>query len=477
MPDEHVAGARRDPRVERRRHADLDRRGEVAPPRRAPASASARPSPVGLERRRSPAISSAQACSWPGRCAPAADTISAHSTARRCRGSSRRTASQQRPHDVGEVVAAEQEERHRRTAQRGRRARPSAARAASTTASRQLSASRSRRIELRSTAALHGSAYGRSVIVVTHSASAVQRRRPLAALVELLEGEGPHRLQHPVAHAVADRGARATTMLLCTSDATCSVAAGVVDAQRAGDVLRRRRARSRWGTRPATGTAAARRRRAGGTTSRSWPAWCRGGRRPGAGRRCSSARAVVEGADDRRARRAWRSRAAASSMASGMPSSRRQRSLDRRSARPSRGRHRPPPPAAGTARRRSCRVERPHRDHVLAVDAERLAAGREHRQAGHAAVSAVDHARRRCRRRARSCRRPAACARRRAAPSRRPAGRSTAAAPIVRAIASATSSGSVTLASSTNHTLANCGSSVGRGVHGRAGSCRRRRRR
>ena len=75
-----------------------------------------------------------------------------------------------------------------------------------------------------STAALHGSANGRSVIVATHSAMRRQRCRGVRRARRAARGR--RRASSPASGSARRGGAtRATTMLLCTSEATCSVAA------------------------------------------------------------------------------------------------------------------------------------------------------------------------------------------------------------------------------------------------------------
>ena len=236
-----------------------------------------------------------------------------------------------------------------------------------------------------------------------------QRGQPLAALVELLEGEGAHRLEHAVADAVRRRGLGRQHALVHQRGHVL----GGRRARRCPAAARRggrRRARSRWGTRPASGTSAARRRRAAGTTSRSWRASCRAGRRPGAGRRSSRLNAVVEGA--RRSAGTPERRGAGRGQLDGQRDAVEPAAdvLDHRVAPSSRGRRRRPRPAARNSSTAVARVERPHRHDVLAVDAQGLAAGGDHRQVGAPRRQLVDRPRRRCRRRARSCRPPAACA-------------------------------------------------------------------
>ena len=116
-PDEHVAGALAQPLVERRRDADLDRGGEVPSPRqRQPPHQPAETGGSDVVDRVAPRRPNA--CSWAGSVAPEADTMRAAQHRPTLRGVVAQL--QQRPDDVGEVVAAEEEERDRRTAQRGR---------------------------------------------------------------------------------------------------------------------------------------------------------------------------------------------------------------------------------------------------------------------------------------------------------------------------------------------------------------------
>ena len=170
--DEHVAGALAQPGVERRRHADLDRRRRSRPATPAPATASGRRGPVGstssivaAPRRPTPAAG-------PGRCRRRPTRSSAVSTARRCCAASSHSSSS------GRTTSARSWRPRRKKATGG----PHSA-AASSPERRRVASRRPPRAScrpparggctLRSTAALHGSANGRSVIVATHSASAV----------------------------------------------------------------------------------------------------------------------------------------------------------------------------------------------------------------------------------------------------------------------------------------------------------------
>ena len=158
--------------------------------------------------------------------------MSADSTARRCSASSQQL--EQRADDVGEVVAAEQEE-GRRADRTGRRpARRSAAGPRSTTASRQLSVSRSRRSDV----ALDGGAARVGEREVGDRGHPVGQRRQRATAARrarrALGGERPHRLQHPVAHAVRVGVGREHALVHQRRDVLGG--RGVVDPEQVGDV-------------------------------------------------------------------------------------------------------------------------------------------------------------------------------------------------------------------------------------------------
>ena len=416
-PHEHVAGALAQARVERRRHAHLDRRrrSRLATPARATASGHrgpwARPPRSAASRRPTPAAA-------PESVAPAADTHSAQSTARRWRMSSPHSSSN------GRTKSARSWRPRRKNATGGPHSRaarsPERSCAANMTASRQLSASRSRRIELRSTAALHGSAKGRSVMVVIHSAMCGQRGQAVAALVELLEGEGAHRLQHPVAHAVRLRLGRHHALVHQGGDVLGGRAASIPSSS-AMCVSRVELEAVREHGQPLehpllVGVEQAVRPVDRGPhravpVDRTTPT------------SAQQAEAVVEGADDRR------------NPERGGPGGRQldgQRDavepatdvLDHRAGPSTRGRRPPPRPAVGTARRRSspgratAPPRRVRRRCPGPLDSSRSPTGLGTRP------SARRSPPRRCRRRAHSCRPPAACPRRTASPPPRPADRS-----------------------------------------------------
>ena len=140
--------------VERPGHADVDRRGEVALPRqRDPPHQPAQAGGLdGLDLLH--LVGPRLERGWIGRPGGRHGQGAEHRAPASSIGSAEL---QQRADQVGEVVATEQEEGHGRSAQTAPRDRLIRTRAASMTASRQLSASRSSRIEWRSTAALHGS--------------------------------------------------------------------------------------------------------------------------------------------------------------------------------------------------------------------------------------------------------------------------------------------------------------------------------
>ena len=278
------------------------------------------------------------------------------------------------------------------------------------TASRQLSASRSRRIELRSTAALHGSANGRSVIVATHSASAVIAAcRRSSRVVELLEGERAHRLEHAVADAALVRPP-ASPCSCAPARRRDSVAAGSSMPIVGRDVLRRRRARSRWEHRQPLEHPLLVGDRAGGTTSRSSPASCRGGRPPAAAHRSGQAEPVVERADDRRhpeRRRAGRGQLDGERDAVEPPADVRRSSPARVDRQVGTGRGRPLPEQLHRGRRRIERSHRRRRARRRRPSVSRLVA--IDRQARARRRAARRRRPPRCRRRARSCRARAAC--------------------------------------------------------------------
>ena len=258
-------------------------------------------------------------------------------------------------------------------------------------------------------------------------------------------------------------------MLLCTSDATCSVAAGLVDPEQVRRRGGRRRARTRWGTRPATGTAAARRRRAGGTTTRSSPASCCDGRRRGGGRSLARPEPVVERTGDggHAERRRPRRRQLDGQRDAVEPPAERRRST------PGRASPRSTPAAAARCRNSSTAVVAGSSDRTASTcspsspSTSRLVATID--SSGQAAVStsiADGHA---CRRRARSCRGRAAAVRRPATAAAAASGSGAATAPTVRAMVSATSSGSVDAGQLDEPHGGELGQQVGRGVDGEAG--------
>ena len=238
---------------------------------------------------------------------------------------------------------------------------------------------------LRSTAALHGSSDG-SAGDRRHPVGHGRRaswRSPWASSCSRAKARIVS--SNRIAHARAVRR-RPRTMLLCTSDSMTGRRRGAA-MPGAGDVLaassskppgRRREARN---SRCSSGSS----RRYDQSIVACIVPW-----RPVAPRR------------RRPQQRAWSSRpsriaatpsvaarAAASSMASGRPSSRRAERLDRRPVAVVQIGTRPPRPAAGTARRRpSAGRQRAHGDDLLAVDPERLAAGRQTAGSGSAVVSA-----------------------------------------------------------------------------------------
>ena len=199
-------------------------------------------------------------------------------------------------------------------------------------------------------------------------------------------------------------------MLLCTSDATCSVA---VDARRC-----RAAPATCWtasSSKPLENTAEpAEQPLLVGVEQPVRPLdrrphRARAGRRRRGAARSQHAEPVVEGVDDGRRRRAWRPGPRRARWPAGCRRAGAQSARPATAARRRRGRRRRRRPAGGTARPAVVAgSQRAHGDDVLPVDAQRLAARGQHRAArGRRRRARRSTAASRGRRRARSCRRRA----------------------------------------------------------------------
>ena len=301
------------------------------------------------------------------RCTPAAATISEHSTARAVDRSAGDV--EQRPDEIHKIVSPEEEEVARRPTEPAGELLDDSSSAARMTASRHASCSRSRRRAARSTSAVHGPPSCGPASDATQSAATCAAGESLGALVEPVEGERPHRLQHPVAHAHGGRlGAR-----------SCSVHERFDSARRprsrasaseSAHVVGRRRSRTRSANTHSQSNSRCSSPRAAGTTRRSWLPASRADRsRPGDGRspragrpRRACVRTPSSGA--RRPRRGQLDREGASRRDVS-------RGLDRSSASaaptsaPAAAR---PLPEESTQRRESS--SGPHHDDMLAIDPE-----------------------------------------------------------------------------------------------------------